>query len=484
MALDKLVDSTALDNGLTTIANAIRTKGGTTEQLAFPNGMAQAIEDLPSGGEEIKRWIRPSEFPDYSLVDISNEEVCYFTIDTQCEAYPDGTYFGIICTLTDTSGSYLVEVGSLINGIFTATSANIVKHNNTWYMRVEPSEERRYIVVRVTVYNVGHMDSVKIRQVNVDGVNYTATYMPVVERYARLPYDISNATYQVAWWTIHMVADTILDRGIYAANKLTGIPSISGSFYKYINYSGWDVSNVTTCYNTMSNCYGLLELHLNGWNLANCTSMSGMLRGCYSLQELDFSNVTTSIKLTNLSNIIRDCYSLKRIIFGDSFNVSKVTDISGIFFACTSLTALDLKSLNIESVTNVGGMFQNCYSLRSVDLSGWDVSNVTSATYLLSGVPSLISADFSGWDFRALTNNGGGNFLPSAQLLTDIIFPKCYTSVIIKNLDKLSRESLLGILNGLPSVSTTQTLTMSNAQKSKLTTAELAIATGKGWTIA
>ena len=49
MALDKLVDSTALDNGLTTVADAIRTKGGTTAQLAFPNGMAQAIEDLPSG---------------------------------------------------------------------------------------------------------------------------------------------------------------------------------------------------------------------------------------------------------------------------------------------------------------------------------------------------------------------------------------------------------------------------------------------------
>lgn len=50
MAVDKLVDSTELDNGLTTIANAIRTKGGTSAQLSFPSGMAQAIADLPSGG--------------------------------------------------------------------------------------------------------------------------------------------------------------------------------------------------------------------------------------------------------------------------------------------------------------------------------------------------------------------------------------------------------------------------------------------------
>lgn len=50
MALDKLVDSTQLDADLTTIANAIRTKGGTSAQLSFPSGMAQAIADLPSGG--------------------------------------------------------------------------------------------------------------------------------------------------------------------------------------------------------------------------------------------------------------------------------------------------------------------------------------------------------------------------------------------------------------------------------------------------
>lgn len=50
MSIDKAIDSTALDNGLTTVANAIRTKGGTSEQLAFPQGMAQAIADLPSGG--------------------------------------------------------------------------------------------------------------------------------------------------------------------------------------------------------------------------------------------------------------------------------------------------------------------------------------------------------------------------------------------------------------------------------------------------
>lgn len=50
MALDKLVDSTQLDSDLTSVANAIRTKGGTSAQLAFPAGFVSAIGDIPSGG--------------------------------------------------------------------------------------------------------------------------------------------------------------------------------------------------------------------------------------------------------------------------------------------------------------------------------------------------------------------------------------------------------------------------------------------------
>lgn len=50
MAVDKLVDSTQLDADLTSVANAIRTKGGTSAQLAFPADFVQAIEDIETGG--------------------------------------------------------------------------------------------------------------------------------------------------------------------------------------------------------------------------------------------------------------------------------------------------------------------------------------------------------------------------------------------------------------------------------------------------
>ena len=50
MAVDKLVDSTQLDSDLTSVANAIRTKGGTSASLAFPADFVSAIAAIPTGG--------------------------------------------------------------------------------------------------------------------------------------------------------------------------------------------------------------------------------------------------------------------------------------------------------------------------------------------------------------------------------------------------------------------------------------------------
>lgn len=49
MAVDKLIDSTQLDADLTSVANAIRTKGGTSAQMAFPAGFVSAVNAIPTG---------------------------------------------------------------------------------------------------------------------------------------------------------------------------------------------------------------------------------------------------------------------------------------------------------------------------------------------------------------------------------------------------------------------------------------------------
>lgn len=49
MAYDKVVDSTQLDNNLTSVADAIRSKGGTSSALTFPAGFVSAINAISTG---------------------------------------------------------------------------------------------------------------------------------------------------------------------------------------------------------------------------------------------------------------------------------------------------------------------------------------------------------------------------------------------------------------------------------------------------
>lgn len=50
MSVDKLVNSTQLDTNLTSVANAIRTKGGTSASLTFPSDFVSAINAISGGG--------------------------------------------------------------------------------------------------------------------------------------------------------------------------------------------------------------------------------------------------------------------------------------------------------------------------------------------------------------------------------------------------------------------------------------------------
>ena len=52
MADYKVIDAEKLEADLTTVAYAIRVKGGTTEKLEFPQGMADAVSAIQSGGGE------------------------------------------------------------------------------------------------------------------------------------------------------------------------------------------------------------------------------------------------------------------------------------------------------------------------------------------------------------------------------------------------------------------------------------------------
>lgn len=162
MAIDKAVDSTALDSALTDIANAIRTKTGGTDALTLEQ-MPSEIEGIQSGGDsrEVYQGTRPAEWlrlPDYDKV---ADNTVYFLLQLS----PYGTNkvsfsFRIpysttgVCTLTAgtvSSGEFVpFESDSVVsvNGIGN-TDVNIQRTFNYSDYGTEMSDGTKQVVVQL-----------------------------------------------------------------------------------------------------------------------------------------------------------------------------------------------------------------------------------------------------------------------------------------------------------------------------------------------
>lgn len=125
MAVDKLVDSTQLDTDLTSVANAIRTKGGTSAQLAFPAGFVSAIDAIPTGGGDLDEI---DDFTGGNILAITSHGTEYI----QTDFYPPmGGYYGFKIQDSTSerfehywgaSGESNIRIGAQRNGISISLS--------------------------------------------------------------------------------------------------------------------------------------------------------------------------------------------------------------------------------------------------------------------------------------------------------------------------------------------------------------------------
>lgn len=107
MSVDKLVDSTQLNSDLTSVANAIRTKGGTSADLVFPSGFISAVDAIPSGGGS------PIQLLETLTVEEDSRSVNIVT--TSFNSYD--FYFCLIdATLTGNDWLYIVKNGDSTSG--------------------------------------------------------------------------------------------------------------------------------------------------------------------------------------------------------------------------------------------------------------------------------------------------------------------------------------------------------------------------------
>lgn len=85
-----VVDKEQLESDLTTVADAIREKGGTTELFAFPQGMADAVNALPdtdSGGSGMNEYIKYASVIRFQDLNLFGKNEVTFECDSLVTAF-------------------------------------------------------------------------------------------------------------------------------------------------------------------------------------------------------------------------------------------------------------------------------------------------------------------------------------------------------------------------------------------------------------
>ena len=205
-------------------------------------------------------------------------------------------------------------------------------------------------------------------------------------------------------------------------------------------------------------CYNLTELNLASWNTSNCTTFANMFYNCYSLATVgNLSNWNTS-KVTTIADMFVGCRSLKELKGLSNWDVSKVTTAAEFLYGARALKEVIIENWNLASCTSISSIFREMNNLETLSLKNWSIPKIT------AGPTYFCTPNYN---------------LKNVYYTVPIPYNHSYGSS-----EALTHESLLVILNTLPTVSTTRTLNIATNNINMLTTAEKAIATNKGWTLA
>ena len=190
---------------------------------------------------------------------------------------------------------------------------------------------------------------------------------------------------------------------------------------------------------------------------------------------VDWSAVDASLCFNN-------CYPLISVSLPAGFG-SAATSLLKCFENCVALTSLSLPAGFGQAATSLGSCFENCITLTSLSLPAGFGQAATNVTRCFFGCVSLVSLVLPTGFGQAATNLG--NCFHGCLSLADITGnPNFKASLDLSGCTELTHDSLMVVINGLQTVTTTQKLMLGTGNLEKLTDEEKKVATDKGWTLA
>lgn len=301
--------------------------------------------------------------------------------------------------------------------------------------------------------------------------------------------------------------------------------------------SSWTVSGTNGLYHLFSYCRRLVDIDLSGWNTSNwapvradCIFLHNHRRrnfddikywnttnwkiaqfndafgSCYTVQELDLSRWNTSNwKVTSLYNTFGSMYSLRTLKVG-TWNTNQwvVTDLRYLCandYNLEKFEGWNWNTANWPVKYFAYQMFYGCYKLKEIDFTRWTTTNwVYGASgycdlrYIVANCYSLKKLNMSNIDVSTIdaltyysnSNAGSRGYSPFyyCHTLEELTLPQHYKGHIdFTDLYLLPRTEIIKALNALDTAIGTTAKVWIYGQRYKLTTADIAIATNKGYTV-
>jgi len=145
---------------------------------------------------------------------------------------------------------------------------------------------------------------------------------------------------------------------------------------KYVNVTGWDVSNVENMSCMFYDCSELVKVEgIETWKTKSVKDVIDMFANCYALESLNLKNWDSS-NIERMSEMFWKCTSLKRIDNISNWTINS-TSLSGLFLHCESLEVLDLSNWTFKvELYDIGRMFMGCKNLKKIEgIHDWPVQN-------------------------------------------------------------------------------------------------------------
>ena len=235
-----------------------------------------------------------------------------------------------------------------------------------------------------------------------------------------------------------------------------------------------DFPSLTSGYRMFTGCYSLSEL--KPFDTSNITgqgsSFREMFNGCRLLSDFSWVDLSSYETTTEGYALFKDT-SIKKT--PTIWNTSQLVNFNGLFEALTHLEYVDIDS-NVQ-VSAMDEMFNGCTILKEAPL--FDTSQCTDIDYAFYNCRNLPS--LPAYDFSSVTTAVNAFFNCYYLRWSDV-----YGIVVAHSYNncELSREAIVNVFNNLGTASGSQTITVTNNPgATELTPTDIAIATGKGWTV-